>query len=174
MTAGAHRTTRRARRGRQLRYARVELLRKYATLGCRSGDARLLAIAADNPCPCGECGGRGDFPVGARYLPGWADCVPAEVRAVHDAHTSRVLALWALRVALPESARRAALRLLALSSVALRDARRVLLLAPVADRLRARGEHLGGRLPVAQWLEVCRSHGPPAVAVTAAPGAPVI
>jgi hypothetical protein len=148
------RSSRRAARGRRLRHARAQLRRE---LGPQADLFRL-----ERACPCGACG---HFDADMVPRPdGWA---PPEVRAVHDAHTARLLALWEVTVWRPESIAAGWLRLV-LATIRLGDAVRVLVAAglracrAVARRLRLPAVDLATSLdlsppaPAGGWRSVLR------------------
>jgi hypothetical protein len=132
---------------------------------CRQAP-RLLELLSTGlgGCPCGAiaCGGAGDFPLAARFLPGWDECVPSEVRAVHDIHTARVLTLWKTLTWGPQAELARLARPAWLAVVRLWRQLEVLgVLSPLPP----------GPLPVGgRWLEACPSHGPPALSACPAAG----
>lgn len=144
----------RARWRRSLRSTLAALRREYGP------DFQLFRL--ERACPCGHCG----RPLPDDYRPtrgGWAT---PEVRAVHDAHTARLLALWEVTVWRPELAAAGWLRLV-LALVRLRDAVRVL----AAVGLRVRRAAVFRARPLAVYLATSLDLSPPLTVATLAGGA---
>jgi hypothetical protein len=137
------------------RAALAELRRDYGP------EYDVRRVTPRRPCSCGVCGAREAYRAEVGELrPGAVPHTP-ESLAVHDAETARELALWEALVWRPEAA-----------AVAARFRPDDRPGDSAWARLRLVLEALGvlsplapGPLPLAdRWLEVCPSHGPPALA----------
>jgi hypothetical protein len=149
----------------EVRYMPRSLMRALRTQP-DTPETRIERLCSGRECPCGVCEAREAILAAGRELrPGEVSHTPESI-AVHDAETTRELALWDVLVWRPEAA-----------AVAARFRADDRPGDSAWARLRLVLEALGvlsplppGPLPVAdRWLEVCPSHGPPAL--TACPAA---